>query len=286
MGQSWQDIPPEKYCLWEGFARRIKPQSTGADLFGPKAPGKYRVKAPFKVFCSTSKTYEACAGMERVVTSAAFTVKGTGGCTKNADCAAGQFCKLKEGECLLPTFNLIQGTCTAKPEACIEIYGPVCGCDGKSYDNPCFADAAGASVAKKGLCQQDCPMLAPPGPGFCPNGTIVPNVDPVTSCVTSFGCKCNTEACPIWCEYGYEKDAFGCTLCSCVDPFACQQDSECTVTKADCCGCQMGGTSVAVNKKYKDQVGPADGQCDGMMCLAVYMCFGSPACVGGQCVIQ
>ncbi|MCB9597876.1 MAG: Kazal domain-containing protein [Sandaracinaceae bacterium] len=50
------------------------------------------------------------------------------------------------------------GTCRPRPEACIEIYAPVCGCDGSSYANDCFAHAAGVDTWAGGLC-------APPEPG-------------------------------------------------------------------------------------------------------------------------
>lgn len=44
------------------------------------------------------------------------------------------------------------GTCVAKPQACDEVYKPVCGCDDKTYGNDCEAAMAGVSVAKTGEC--------------------------------------------------------------------------------------------------------------------------------------
>jgi hypothetical protein len=44
------------------------------------------------------------------------------------------------------------GTCEPMPQACIEIFSPVCGCDGQTYDNFCFAAGAGTSVASDGPC--------------------------------------------------------------------------------------------------------------------------------------
>ncbi|MCA9665686.1 MAG: hypothetical protein KC503_08870 [Myxococcales bacterium] len=68
-------------------------------------------------------------------------------CTSNADCTvAGTFCKQAAGQCGG------SGTCAVKSQACIEIYSPVCGCDDKTYDNSCFANAAGTSVKATGVC--------------------------------------------------------------------------------------------------------------------------------------
>ena len=63
-------------------------------------------------------------------------------------CDAGEFCKLALGECCCD----FQGVCTPVPDACPEIFTPVCGCDGVTYSNTCFADAEGVSVDHEGEC--------------------------------------------------------------------------------------------------------------------------------------
>jgi hypothetical protein len=64
-------------------------------------------------------------------------------------CLDGQVCDLPAGEC--HTADL-QGRCVPKPEACPEIYQPVCGCDGRTYGNDCERLAAGAQKAHDGAC--------------------------------------------------------------------------------------------------------------------------------------
>jgi len=72
-------------------------------------------------------------------------------------CRANQYCTgFEVGQC--PN-KAVYGVCTPRPDVCTDQSSPVCGCDGVTYGNSCFAAAAGVAVAKKGACR--------PEPAFC-----------------------------------------------------------------------------------------------------------------------
>jgi len=66
----------------------------------------------------------------------------------------------KPAEVVQTASNSCTTSCSAGPtctptvdqQVCIELYDPVCGCDGREYSNECFAFRAGVNVASTGSC--------------------------------------------------------------------------------------------------------------------------------------
>jgi len=69
------------------------------------------------------------------------------GCANNDDCTTREYCHFPEGSC-----GDFPGSCRGRPDACLEVYEPVCGCDGQTYSNDCHAAAAGVSIGHQGEC--------------------------------------------------------------------------------------------------------------------------------------
>lgn len=81
-------------------------------------------------------------------------------------CAEGEFCdfdtygRCVDGDCSNAHVDENQcghdgvaGNCRPVPESCPDVSKPVCGCDGETYESPCFAQMNGVSVADRVACE-------------------------------------------------------------------------------------------------------------------------------------
>jgi hypothetical protein len=64
----------------------------------------------------------------------------SGPCTSQADCGGSGYASLVY--CAPSSCGAAAGECTTIPGACPDIEIPVCGCDGQTYPNSCFAEMA------------------------------------------------------------------------------------------------------------------------------------------------
>jgi hypothetical protein len=81
----------------------------------------------------------------------ASTVGKTCGGLLGLACAKGEYCAFDtKAQCGAGDMT---GTCATKPQMCMQLYKPVCGCDDKTYSNSCMAANAGVSVLHDGACK-------------------------------------------------------------------------------------------------------------------------------------
>ena len=84
-------------------------------------------------------------GCEAAVAGVSIASEGECPCESNDDCIMSEYCA-SDVSCDEP------GECTPRPMVCPEVYDPVCGCNGTTYDNACLAAANGVRVESDGEC--------------------------------------------------------------------------------------------------------------------------------------
>jgi antistasin family protein len=122
---------------------------------------------------------------------------------------------------------------------------------------------------------------------------------PLSECAESVIARCNEDqrcelacaprACDpagAPCAYGFAADTNGCLTCECAVPAAggCSTSTDCTRTRADCCGCLQGGRDTAVLAAARAGYDAA------LACPSMPLCPGintcttdEPTCVQGRC---
>jgi Kazal-type serine protease inhibitor domain len=67
-------------------------------------------------------------------------------------CQIGPDCRLVIGDCE-SHWGIAVGACSHLPDACGDDVAPVCGCNGRTYANPCLAARAGVGLLRMTPCE-------------------------------------------------------------------------------------------------------------------------------------
>ena len=139
---------PEQFCDWE-------PNSCGAaDQEGICRPRPQGCPDVYQPVCGCDgNTYgnscEAAARGLDVASEGACNGARVCGGFAGMLCPDGAFCDWEPNSCGAADQ---QGICRQIPQACPDVYAPVCGCDNNTYGNSCEAASRGVDVLHTGTC--------------------------------------------------------------------------------------------------------------------------------------